>query len=66
VASLPGVKSEHYLVSAGSGEYALRRSRSSKTSSDIRIEHDLIAYLHENGSRLPRSSPRQAGTRAQL
>ena len=58
---MPGGKSEHYLVSAGSGEYALRRSRGSKTSSDIRIEHDLIAYLHEDGFPAPTIVPSASG-----
>jgi Ser/Thr protein kinase RdoA (MazF antagonist) len=50
---LPGGKSDHYRLIAGSGEYAIRRSHRSKTSADIRFEHDLVAHLRDRGFLAP-------------
>jgi len=40
---LPRGKSDYYRLIAGSGEYAIRRSHRSKTSADMRFEHELAA-----------------------
>jgi homoserine kinase type II len=58
---LPGGKSEHYRITAGSGEYVLRCSRRSKTSADMHFEHELIAHLHENGFPAPMVVRRAVG-----
>jgi Ser/Thr protein kinase RdoA (MazF antagonist) len=50
---LPGGKSDHYRLIAGSGEYAIRRSHRSKTSADIRFEHELVAHLRDSGFPAP-------------
>jgi Ser/Thr protein kinase RdoA (MazF antagonist) len=42
---LPGDKSDHYRLIAGSGEYAITRSHRSRTSADMRFEHELVRHL---------------------
>jgi homoserine kinase type II len=58
---LPGGKSDHYRLIAGSGEYAIRRSHSSKTPADIRFEHELVAHLRDNGFPAPVVVPTVSG-----
>ena len=50
---LPWGKSDHYCLIAGSGEYAIRRSHRSKTSADMRFEHELVDHPCNSGF-LPR------------
>lgn len=58
---LPGGKSEHYRILAGSGEYALRCSRDSKTPADMCFEHELITHLRKNGFPAPVVVPSVSG-----
>ena len=53
VEMLPGGKSDHYRLIAGSGDYAIRCSHSSKTSADILFEHELVAHLRDSGFPAP-------------
>jgi Ser/Thr protein kinase RdoA (MazF antagonist) len=58
---LPGGKSDHYRFIAGSGEYAIRRSHRSKTSADMRFEHELVAHLRNSGFPAPVVVPTVSG-----
>jgi Ser/Thr protein kinase RdoA (MazF antagonist) len=58
---LPGDKSDHYRLIAGSGEYAIRRSHRSKTSADMRFEHELVRHLRDNGFPAPVVVPTVSG-----
>jgi homoserine kinase type II len=58
---LPGGKSDHYRLIAGSGEYAIRRSHRSKTSEDMRFEHELVAHLYNSGFPAPVVVPTVSG-----
>src|SRR5215212_1845880 len=58
---LPGGKSDHYRLIAGSGEYAIRRSHRSKTSADMRFEHELVAHLRDSGFPAPVVVPTVSG-----
>ena len=58
---LPGGKSEHYRLVAGSGEYAIRRSHRSKTPADMRFEHELVAHLRDCGFPAPVVVPTVSG-----
>jgi Ser/Thr protein kinase RdoA (MazF antagonist) len=58
---LPGGKSDHYHLIAGSGEYAIRRSDRSKTSADIRFELELVAHLRDSGFPAPVVVPTVSG-----
>jgi homoserine kinase type II len=61
VEMLPGGKSDHYRLIAGSGDYAIRRSHSSKTSADLCFEHELVAHLRDNGFPAPVVVPTVSG-----
>ncbi len=50
---LPRGKSDHYRLIAGSGEYAVWRSQRSKTSTDMRFEHELVAHLRDSSFSAP-------------
>ena len=58
---LPGGKSDHYSLIAGSGEYAIWRSHRSKTSTDMRFEHEIVAHLRDNGFPAPVVVPTVSG-----
>lgn len=58
---LPGGKSDHYRLVTERGEYALRRSHGSKTSADMRFEHELIAHLRDSGFPAPVIVPATSG-----
>jgi Ser/Thr protein kinase RdoA (MazF antagonist) len=58
---LPGGESDHYRLIAGSGEYAIRRSHRSKTSADMRFEHELVAHLRDSGFPAPVVVPTVSG-----
>jgi Ser/Thr protein kinase RdoA (MazF antagonist) len=38
---LPAGKSKHYRIATDGGEYIVRRSNSSRTLEEVRIEHEL-------------------------
>jgi Ser/Thr protein kinase RdoA (MazF antagonist) len=61
VEMLPKGKSDHYRLIAGSGEYAIRRSHRSKTSADMRFEHELVAHLRDSGFPAPVVVPTVSG-----
>jgi Ser/Thr protein kinase RdoA (MazF antagonist) len=61
VEMLPGGKSDHYRLLAGSGEYAIRRSHRSKMYTDMRFEHELVAYLRDSGFPAPVVVPTVSG-----
>jgi homoserine kinase type II len=61
VEMLPGGKSDHYRLIAGSGEYAIRRSHRSKTYADMRFEHELVAHLRDSGFPAPVVVPTVSG-----
>ena len=58
---LPGGKSDHYRLIAGSGEYAIRRSHRSKTCADMHFEHELVRHLRDNGFPAPAVVPTVSG-----
>jgi homoserine kinase type II len=58
---LPGGKSDHYRLISGSGEYTIRRSHRSKTSADMRFEHELVAHLRNSGFPAPVVVPTVSG-----
>ena len=58
---LTGGKSDHYRLIAGTGEYAIRRSHRSKTSADMRFEHELVAHLRDSGFPAPVVVPTVSG-----
>jgi Ser/Thr protein kinase RdoA (MazF antagonist) len=58
---LPVGESDHYRLIAGSGEYAIRRSHRSKTSTDMRFEHELVAHLRDSGFPAPVVVPTVSG-----
>jgi homoserine kinase type II len=50
---LPAGKSQHYRITTDGGEYIVRRSNSSRTLTEVRFEHALVAHLRNSGFPAP-------------